>query len=308
MSFVTTDQVMLCHTRDDAKAVQQVSDVIAKAEPKLSILMLAVDDDLTAAQEGFEAYEQSRFVVVFLSTRFEAVSGDLNLGRAVEGGTMMFPVRLDDCSIPESLADLQWIDLFEDGSLERLVQSIKDDFHTFVDARDGQKYRTVDVGDKTWLAENLNYEAEDSWWYEEEPSNGDKFGRLYTWEAVLAACPEGWHIADVIDWQELAESVGGSWMTIGGGPTGGDGSTETFEKLIDGGESGFDALLGGMRDSGFNAFFEKMQNGFYWGQSPDGSKVYTYGFSAKMGGRIVRFMVANEADRENAISCRCVRN
>jgi len=269
--------------------------------------MLAVADDPTAAQEGFEAYEQARFVVVFLSTRFEAVSGDLSLGRAVEGGTMTFPVRLDDCRVPESLADLQWIDLFEDGSLERLVQSIKNEFHTFVDPRDGQKYRTVNIGDKTWLAENLNYEVEGSWWYEDEPRNGEEFGRLYTWEAALAACPEGWHIADVVDWQELAESVGGSWLSIGGGPTG-DGSTEYFEKLIDGGESGFDALLGGMRDSRFNAFFEKMQNGYYWGQSPDGSKVYTYDFDAKIGGRIVRFPATNETDRENAISCRCVRN
>lgn len=307
MSSVTTDQVLLCHARDDAKAVQKVSDVIAKAEPKLSILMLAVADDLTAAQEGFEAYEQSRIVVVFLSTSFEAVNRDLNLGRTVEGGKMTFPVRLDDCSIPESLADFQWIDLFKDGSLERLVKSIKNEFHTFVDARDGQKYRTVDIGDKTWLAENLNYEVEGSWWYEDEPRNGEKFGRLYTWEASLAACPEGWHIADVVNWQELAESVGGSWMNISSGPTG-DGSTETFDKLINGGESGFDALLGGMRDSRFNAFFEKMQNGFYWGQSLDGSEVYTYGFSAMMGGRIVRFMVAKEADRKNAISCRCVRN
>lgn len=307
MSTATMDQILLCYAREDANDVQPASDAISKAVPKLSILMLEVADDPTTAQEGFEAYKQSRFVVVFLSTRFEAVIGDLSIGRAVEGGTTTFPVRLDDCRIPESLADLQWIDLFEDGSLERLVQSIKDEFHTFVDARDGQRYRTVDIGDKTWLAKNLNYEVEGSWWYEGEPRNGEEFGRLYTWEAALAACPEGWHIADVVDWQELAESVGGSWLSIGGGPTG-DGSTEAFEKLMDGGESGFDALLGGTRDPRFNAFFEKMQNGYYWGQSPDGSEVYTYGFGAKMGGRIVRFPVTDEADRERAISCRCVRN
>lgn len=83
---------------------------------------------------------------------------------------------------------------------------------------------------------------------------------------------------------------------------------EAFEKLIDGGESGFDALLGGTRDSRFKGFFEKMQNGYYWGQSPDGSEVYTYAFSTNMNRRIVRFRVTDEADRENAISCRCVRN
>jgi uncharacterized protein (TIGR02145 family) len=269
--------------------------------------MLEVADNTSTATKVFDAYEQSRFVVVFLSTRFEAEIGNLSIGHAIEGRTMIFPVRLDDCRIPESLADLQWIDLFEEGSLDRLVQSIKDEFNTFVDDRDGQKYRTVDIGEKTWLAENLNYEVEGSWWYEDEPRSGEEFGRLYTWEAALAACPEGWHIANVVDWQELAESVGGTWLSIGGGPTG-DGSTETFEKLIDGGESGFDALLGGTRDPRFNDFFDKMQNGYYWGQSPDGNELYTYGFSAKMGRRIVRFRVTDEVDRASAFSCRCVRN
>lgn len=220
MSAATTDQILLCYARQDANDVQAASEAISKAVPKLSISMLELADDPAAAQAGLDAYEQARFVVVFLSTRFAAVSGDQRLWRAVEGGTTTFPVRLDDCRIPESLTQLQWIDLFEGGGLEWLVQSIRDEFHTFVDARDGQKYRTVDIGDKTWLAENLNYEVEGSWWYEDEPRNGEKFGRLYTWEAALVACPEGWHIADVVDWQELAASVGGSWLSIGGGSTG----------------------------------------------------------------------------------------
>src|SRR5262245_36251665 len=116
MSSATTDRILLCYARQDANDVQQVSDAISKAVPKLSISMLEVTGDPTAAQEGIEAYEQARFVVVFLSTRLEAVSGDQRLGRVVEGRTMTFPVRLDDCRIPESLAHLQWIDLFEDGS------------------------------------------------------------------------------------------------------------------------------------------------------------------------------------------------
>ena len=192
MSSATTNQILLYYARQDVNDVQPVSDAISKAVPKLSILTLEVADDPPVAQKSIETYEQARFVVVFLSTRFEAMSGDLILGRAVDGEIMTFPVRLNDCRIPESLENLQWIDLFQDGSLERLVQSIKSEFNTFVDARDGQKYCTVDIGNKTWLAENLNYEVEGSWWYEDEPRNGEEFGRLYTLEAALAACPEGW--------------------------------------------------------------------------------------------------------------------
>jgi hypothetical protein len=36
------------------------------------------------------------------------------------------PVRFEDCEIPESLCDFQWVNLFEEeGSWERLVKAIR---------------------------------------------------------------------------------------------------------------------------------------------------------------------------------------
>ena len=59
---------------------------------------------------------------------------------------------------------------------------------TMTDERDGKTYKTFTVEydgeSRTWLAENLNYTVDNSWCYNDEPANCEKYGRLYsTWAA-----------------------------------------------------------------------------------------------------------------------------
>ena len=118
-----------------------------------------------------------------------------------EGQIFVIPVRLDECQVPASFQHIHHVDLFEADGFSLVMTAIKAELgepqpsNLFTDPRDEQTYQTIELLGKTWLAENLNYDlGEDCWFYDNDPENGRKYGRLYTWEAAKKACLPGWRL------------------------------------------------------------------------------------------------------------------
>lgn len=113
---------------------------------------------------------------------------------------------------------------------------------TVTDKRDGKTYKTVKIGNQTWMAENLNVSAfrngdpipevrscedwnnalndkQPAWcYYENMVENGTKYGKLYNWFALTdprGLAPIGWHIPSDQEWEQLGQYLGGSEVAGG---------------------------------------------------------------------------------------------
>jgi uncharacterized protein (TIGR02145 family) len=161
--------------------------------------------------------------------------------------------------------------------------------------KNGKTYKTVKIGKQEWMAENMNYAtSRGSWYYDNNPANGEKYGRLYEWETACTVCPDGWHLPSDAEWAQLIDylvthgynydstTVGNKVAKSMAATTDWNASSKpgtVGNDLSANNRSGFSALPGGFRY--YDGHFRNLGYlGFWWSSTkdPNSEDVYRYAY------------------------------
>ena len=117
--------------------------------------------------------------------------------------------RSSSSSGRSSSSSSDWLDSVEEVAPCRTEETDSCKYGELVDSRDGQTYRTVVIGNQTWMAENLNFKSDSCQCFNNQSGYCDKYGQLYTWAEAMEICPAGWHLPSLNEWKTLYIAAGG---------------------------------------------------------------------------------------------------
>jgi len=135
----------------------------------------------------------------------------------------------------------------------------------------GETYPVVNIGTQCWFAKNLNVgtmvsgsvipsngSVTEKWCYNDSAANCTTYGGLYLYAEL--SCPSGWHIPTNAQFNTLIAYVGANPGT----------------QLKTGGSSGFNALLGGYRQTNTPVFIYLGTYGYFWTATDTGTFGYKH--------------------------------
>jgi uncharacterized protein (TIGR02145 family) len=202
-------------------------------------------------------------------------------------------------------------------------------------------FKEVKIGNQIWMVENLNLDtfrngepipeakSDEEWlqatinkqpawcYYENNPENGKKFGRLYNWYAVAdirKLAPKGWHIPSREEWNSLDYYLGENnviklkskdgWFDKEGRIGYGNGTNE----------SGFSALSSGSRWYGRWPFEGVDQLSFrselaaWWSTTESGDRALMKEIGLSNQGRIYYDYEGGMSIKGEGHSVRCIKD
>jgi uncharacterized protein (TIGR02145 family) len=189
---------------------------------------------------------------------------------------------------------------------------------------DGNTYRTIQIGNQTWMAENLKTtkynDNEDiplvtdntnwsnltthaySWYSNSSASYKDVYGALYNWYTIASGklCPAGWHVFTENELLTLHTFLGGGTDT--GSKMKETGNTHwALPNALTTNETGWTGLPGGRRNE--EGLFTSIGFGGYWWSASEFSS--TAAVDAMLYYDFI-FLDSNNYKKTNGMSVRCV--
>lgn len=208
---------------------------------------------------------------------------------------------------------------------------------TVVRDADGNRYRTVVIGEQEWMVENLktthyndgtpiaNVQDVTNWrnvdapayvWYENDSINKEPYGALYNWHAVgnsKGLCPAGWRVASDEDWKVLEQLLGMAPEQIEGTGLRGanegaklkEAGTTKWESPNEGASDdlGLNVIPSGRRDSS-GRFYDKGTGSTIWTSSETSASSAYYRHFANNVTTIGR---NPGGDKKFGLAVRCIR-
>ncbi len=302
--FVSSSSENSSSSSDEDEESSSSDDLDIIVVPSSSSYIFDIDEESSSSEE-IEESSSSEEVVEESSSSEEAVSSSSSFN---------FITKVKPCRNAE-------IDTCQYGVLE--------------DERDGQKYKTVVIGEQTWMAQNLNYDIEDNRrqsCYRDEPDFCLRFGKLYSWPGVMdydknrcqddascsltsnqGICPNGWHVPTKSEWDTLWSNVGFTSENLENGDEYGrtavrglisDTSYITWDRSGKSDFFGFSATRHGYKtDVGDYVWMDNIVAA-YW----TSSEVYGYGYKAYVAGTFLIKNVFDDYAKVGQFAVRCIKN
>jgi uncharacterized protein (TIGR02145 family) len=211
------------------------------------------------------------------------------------------------------------------------VKNDRNDHSTINEEDISSEQLTVKIGNQEWASENLNVstfrngdaipeaqtseawfkageEGKPAWCYSEnDPENGNKYGRLYNWYAVNDArglAPSGWHIPSDAEWTTLTDNLGGEYeaghkmKSQAGWDDNGNGSNASGFSGLPGGSRYFNETLG-------NGTFDDIGYYTYWWSSTEYDTYHAWNRDLCCS---LDYLNRNNLLKRDGFSVRCLRD
>jgi uncharacterized protein (TIGR02145 family) len=185
---------------------------------------------------------------------------------------------------------------------------------------EGNVYKTIQIGNDAWMAENLKttkfndnkaiplVTASNEWlnlatpaycWWENDEDYKFLYGAFYNWYTVQTGklCPENWHVSTDEDWINLSNALGGNeaFNKILERPFSGD------TTLMYTNSSGFTSLMHGYRVNTGGFIFSGGYGTTYWTSTESESPNYPWTWNN-------RLWRSNLFSKKYGLSVRCVKD
>jgi uncharacterized protein (TIGR02145 family) len=261
-----------------------------------------------------------------------------NIGKSVakqafkQEGFMVMQVEKD--KLNKAISEVTNVFLASKNAQSTITKEVpKTEMNNNLDANKIQEvgnYNSVRIGNQVWMTENLNVDrfrngdlipeakTEEEWkkagenkqpawcYYDNDPKNGEKYGKLYNWYAVndpRGLAPKGWHIPSHAEWITLTDYLGGEEVA-GGKMKSTSGWNSGWNENSNGtNSSGFSGLPGGERH--YDGTFKRIGNfGSWWTSTENDRTTAWFHFMGYFAGYVYR---ANDG-KSNGFSVRCIKD